>query len=249
MRCVRNQWIRNSRHPRPIRAGWAWLVVAMTLFLVPKLVAAQGGIRVENAIWVPATGDAVDNCQRLRDTLDGLPTSQTHVVHLAAGAYWCLSSTLLVPHGVTLVGVGPRTLILGNIDNAVLGVVHLEGNADLHRVQVQNSESSPINAAIAVSAWELSSFPGSPDLVDVDAYVSVSAGTAHPLFALQENVTVEGGSFVGGDIRLAGTSFAFSLSGSSIEGVDADATVTTSCHFYVKLPAGSTSENPFGTCP
>ncbi len=221
----------------------------MTLFLVPKLVAAQGGIQIENTIWVPATQDAVDNCKRLRETLDGLPAGQDHVVLLAAGAYWCLSATLIVPHRVVLEGAGPGTLILGNIDNVALGVVHLEGNAELRRVQVQNSESSPANAAIAVSAWELSSLPGGADLVDVDAYVSVSSGTAYPLWVNEENIVVDGGSFKGGDIRLAGGNFDFLLKSSAIEGIDADPTVTAMCYFYLNLLTGSPSSSPLGTCP
>ena len=241
---------RQTRSTGHVRRRWRSGGVALTaLLLLPGYIAAQGGIRVEKTTWVPATKDPVDNCERLRKTLDALPAGQDHVVLLSAGAYWCLSSTLIVPHRVVLEGAGPGTLILGNIDNAALGVVHLEGNAELRRVQVQNSESSPANAAIAVSAWELSSLPGGPDLVDVDAYVSVSSGAAYPLWLAEENAVVDGGSFKGGNIRLAGGNFDFLLEASAIEGVDADPTVTPKCYFYLNLLTGVPSSDPSGTCP
>ncbi len=250
MRYGRKQPMKNSRRRCLARVGWAGFVVAIALLLAPEHLAAQGGIQVENTIWVPATLDSVDNCQRLRETLDGLPASPDHVVYLAPGFYYCLSSILYVPDRVTLIGDGSRTFILGDIDNVLTGVVHLTGNAELRGVTVVNLVSNPTNAAIAVSAWVLGT-PGRPKLFDVNATVNVSSGSGYPLWVGQAvNIKVTGGNFRGGNILLTASTQSALLVDLGLEGVDADPMVNVKCYFFLNLLTGVPSAGyPSVACP
>ncbi len=228
-------------------AAWCW--IAVLVLMLPGRIAAQGGMQFDNTTWVPATSDGVANCQRLRDTLDSLPSSPDQLVHLAPGLYFCDSATLFVRTQVTLLGSGDRTVIVGVVDSSILGVVHLRGRSVLRRLQVWNLTTTPTDGSIAVSAWELVPSGGSPTLVDVKTLLASSAGTVHPLFVIDEDVVVEGGSFPNGDIRLSGSNYTFKLSGSALEGIDADPTVVARCHYYRNLDTGAPNANPFGVCP
>ncbi len=239
---MRNQWL--PAVPKALRkrlktAGLGWLA-GVTLLLVPVRLAARGGIQVENTTWVPAIEVGTSNCQRLRDTLDSLPTSPDQVVRLTPGLYFCGSTTLYVPSHVTLEGSGFGTIIGSYTDNVVAGVVHPIGRAVLSRLSVENYTISPVNAAIAVSVLDFPAVAGSPTLVDVNARVVASSGTAYPLWIGVEDVSVEGGSFSGGDIRVTGSNHTFTLTRSALEGLDADATITVDCSFNRLLTTGAT---------
>ncbi len=245
MNCARMQPTKFRGGHRLAGTRWSWLALAI-LLLMPGHAIAQGGVQVENVTWVPATNDAEANCDRLRDTLVSVPEEPFQVVRLAPGFFDCDLSTLFVPSHVSLEGSGKFTYIYAEIDHSTLGVVHLIGQARLSRLVVQNKQAFPVDAAIAVSAWDFSVL-GSPTLVDVEAVVASNADPAHPLWVAGEDVRVERGSFNGDDIRLVGGGYTFTLFGGALEGVDADETVTANCYFYRSLTTDAAVVG--GACP
>ena len=204
-------------------------------------------MQVENVTWVPATNDLSANCQRLRDTLASLPTFPAQTVRLAPGVFDCGATTLFVSSDVALEGSGNHTMVVGSTDNSVMGVVHLSGQASLSRLTVWNHLINPANGVIAISAWDFPSLIGSPSLIDVVAIVPSSVDPAYPLWILGEEVKVAHSFFLGGDIRLTGGSYTFTLYGGALEGVDADATVTANCYFFRNLTTEAAHRG--GLCP
>lgn len=128
---------------------WAFLSVSW-----PAPAAAGTSFGVNRIRYVEATGTPVENCQSLRDTLSSITDNSVlnkYVVRLEPADYSCGSQPVVVGSGVTLVGSGGARII-GNIDNNILGVVHLTGSSTrLQDLFVWNNKSSAQQKAIGVS--------------------------------------------------------------------------------------------------
>ncbi len=223
--------------------------------LVSGAAVAQGGIRVENITWVAAprflsTSDE-QPCERLRDTLASLPKFPRQTVRLGSGAFYCGEKPLVVPDHVVLEGSGrgarSGTEIVGQIENSVWGVVHLEGQATLSRLTVSNYGPGGPDGSVGVSAFDTAtSHHGSPKLIDVTVQVFF-ANPAYPLVVIGKDVEARGAEFRSGAIRLLGGGYTFTLFGGALRIVDADETVTARCYFYRSLLSDAAVAGP--ACP
>ena len=98
MHCKRNQSIRNPRRRLLMRAGWAWLVVAITLLAGPRTPSTPreaSKSRTRSGFQRPWTLSTTANgCGRPWMGCRLLPD---YVVYISPGFYYCLSSILYVP--------------------------------------------------------------------------------------------------------------------------------------------------------
>ena len=235
-----------------VRRGWRWGRLALAvLALASGTAAAQGkGIQVENITWVTGPwplDQGEEACERLRDTLASLPESPRQTVRLGSGGFSCGEKPLVVPDHVVLEGSGrgwAGTRIVGYVDNSVWGVVHLVGQATLSRLEVRSSGS---NDSVAVSAFDDTFHIGSPKLIDVVLVSNSDIGSAYPLVVIGKDVEARSTDFYGGNIRLLGGGYAFTLFGGTLRGIDADETVTAKCYFYRSWQTNAAVVGP--ACP
>ncbi|MFQ5525892.1 MAG: hypothetical protein ACE5GX_06475 [Thermoanaerobaculia bacterium] len=112
----------------------------------------------------PDPQSAAASCVRLRQALiplvDG-SIDNPYIVNLESGEYDCGTSTVIVPEGVCLQGMGHWSLtrIIAHVDHESLGAIHLLRGSQLRNVEVINfsSDSTPENGGIVVSLFD----PGS----------------------------------------------------------------------------------------
>jgi hypothetical protein len=99
----------------------------------------------------------IENCQGLQAALatlfDSTPDARS-VVLLEPGVYYC-ESTVFVPEWVSVRGIGGRakTQIWGEVENSIVGLVHLFGGCERRGVEVRKLAASLDQGAIAVSIW------------------------------------------------------------------------------------------------
>ena len=139
---------------------WRWRVLCLISAFLVQPVAAERIVlgapysAFDNLIIVRVDASDAQNCANLRDAIAN--TSGIRTLRLPPATYDCGTTSLDIPSGVTLEGLGQQhTRIIGQLSAISTPVVSLLGGSELYNLTVENTitgSSTGTNVALGAEA-------------------------------------------------------------------------------------------------